>query len=119
MDPSAPHDFGVYAQKKPTSIVGSGKVAHHFEDEHIGLTVNELVKQRILAIPRLEKFRIYDAPYKVCSIYWHTDIPDSEHCWYVSYSCYTALPPFLGPGPLLILDRESAEVYYDGTDGCE
>jgi hypothetical protein len=112
------YDFTVYRVHKVPGIQGAERTRF---DKTVtvatDLEVNQAVQLRIVTIPDLEDFTIYDGPYKIGLIYGMVPLPENE-CYFVHYRC-SHQPRMTGPGKVMIVNRETGKVIYDGTDGVE
>ncbi len=108
-------DFTVYARKQWISYEPAGQEIEHFQDVRTDLSVSATVKARILQLLGNREFTIYDDPHPA-PVYHSNHIWLDRACWYVHY---TNTPERLGTGKVLIIDRQTAEVFYHGQDGGE
>jgi hypothetical protein len=80
-------DFTVYRVQKVPAIQGGERTRF---DKTVtvatDLEVNQAVQLRILTIPDLEDFTIYDGPYKIGSIHGMALLPENE-CYFIHYQC--------------------------------
>jgi hypothetical protein len=97
-----------------------GRVVEYFQDVPVGGQPDEKAIQCILAIPRLTRLRFYDQLPSACYIYGLDAIlRDSKPApWFVSYGVEED-PPRFGPGGLMIIERDTGRILYDGSDGGE
>lgn len=121
MPSKPPIDFSVYREKRSTTFSSDGSVSYEsYQRVETALVVSDAVRQRLLAIPNLDSLGILDAPYSIrCLGYNRGPIPPNRTYWYAHYSNKNRSLGYLGAQQVMIIDRESAEVVYDGSDGEE
>ena len=112
--------FSVYSYKN-LPVIGPGKTRGVMtETVKTSLEVNQRVREEILKIPNLIGFQIFD---ESCLSQIHTQTYGVDQtingrmCWFVRYRNSPLLR--LGPSPIMIIERETAEVFYNGSDGGE
>jgi hypothetical protein len=115
-------DFTVYAQHCIPFIDGhnrQGRSAHLIVDVPTSLVISENVRCRLNAIAGLRWLKIYDSV-DTCGKILVYDLPRPETDQYLVFKYGDeSMEGRLMSSRLLILHRESAEVFYEGSAGDE
>jgi hypothetical protein len=84
----------------------------------VGVVLDQPSRRRILSIPHLQYVTIYDGPY-ACSFYNTASLyARPERFWFVHYA-FGEDTCKIGAGTVMVIERGSGRVVYDGTDGGE
>ena len=115
-------DFTVYAQRQIPLIdehSRRGQHAYRIVDEPTSLVVPKIVRWRLATIVGVRWLKIYDSV-KTCGRITAYGIPPlkNDDCFVIKYGLESEAE-WLTSSRLLILNRETAEVYYEGSAGDE
>jgi hypothetical protein len=120
-------DFTVYRRVPPLTMEESDACSKAnrphppTREEPSPLVLDEVCKQRILDIGLLHSITIYDKRY-MCRLYMHSSLAaaleDPSRCWFVHY-CRSDWPMMVGAGNVIVMEKGTGKVFYDGNDGME
>ena len=116
MFPEEELDFTVYRQRRKKSVV-DGRESTSFWEVKTRIVPSNQVCAVITRIPNLKWIRIFDGPYffnpPLDDLPWCPSVP----CLYVHYRDRDETS--LGGGNVTIIERKTAKVIYDGSDGMK
>jgi len=105
-----------------TRVLGKGNlVGYSITDETTDRELDAAAISRIKAIPRLHSFEAYDGP-EYCGPHIFSFDSTLAYCrewyWYIHYR-QRPYAMKVGEGTVMILERGTGRVVYNGTDGME
>ena len=111
-------DFSVYRVTKEKKVKEEGVWYTESSPAPTDLIASEIAKRQILSIPKLASFEIYDGPYYIRSLYNFHPPKRGDEYWFVHYQTKDR-EFFIGSGTVMVIERKTGRVVYDGTDGME
>ena len=111
-------DFSVYRVEKERKKNEEGAWYTANSPLPTGLIVGEIAKRKILSIPKLVNFTIYDGPYYIGSLYNFQPPERGDEYWFVHYQTKDR-EGLIGSGMVMVIERKTERVIYDGPDGME
>jgi hypothetical protein len=109
-------DFTVYRQETHRS--NQPGVISETRDVPTELKVSDLIKAKIAAVPDLARIFIYDGPYSFRKPSYGKSFDERGDFFYVHYTRSSEVA-HLGVGTVIVFQRDSGAVVYDGSDNME